>query len=311
VVGTSIPRRDTPDKVTGKYVYMQHARVPSLLHGRVVRPRGQGAYGAGAKVLTLDEGSLKNIPGARLVRKGDFLGVVAENEWDTIRAAQQLKVTWDMPATLPGNEGLYDAMRSGTTQDRVVTERGDVAGALGKAAHVVSFNCRAPYQAHAPFGPNCALADVTSDSALVMSSTQDVYATRNNLARLLGLPVDKVRLQYYEGSGTYGHSCYDDVAQAAALLSQLAGKPVRLQFMRWDELGWDNYGPAHVGEVRVGADVNGKLVAYEYQGWHHNWANVETSAQLVGTPAAEWAVGAAQTVNPLNCGGMYSIANLK
>jgi nicotinate dehydrogenase subunit B len=311
VVGTSIPRLDTPDKVIGKYVYMQHARVPDMLHGRVVRPRGQGAYGSGAKVMTLDEASIRNISGARVLRKGDFVGVVAENEWDAIRAAQQLKITWDMPATLPGNEGLYDAMRSGATQDRVVTERGDVAGALGKAAHVVTFNCRAPYQAHAPFGPNCALADVKADSALVMSSTQDVYGTRTNLARLLGLPVEKVRLQYYEGSGTYGHSCYDDVAQAASLMSQLAGKPVRLQFMRWDELGWDNYGPAHVGEVRAGADASGKIVAYEYQGWHHNWANVETTAQLTGTPPAEWAVGAAQTVNPLTCGGMYSIANLK
>ena len=103
------------------------------------------------------------------------------------------------------------------------------------------------------------------DSALVMCSTQDVYGTRGTLARILGLPVDKVRVQYYEGSGTYGHSCYDDVAQAAALLSQLAGKPVRLQFMRWDEHGWDNYGPAHVGEVRAAASADGKIVGYEYQ----------------------------------------------
>ncbi len=87
-------------------------------------------------------------------------------------------------------------------------------------------------------------------------------------------------MQYYEGSGTYGHSCYDDVAQAATLLSQLAGKPVRLQFMRWDEHGWDNYGPAHVGEVRAAADADGKIVGYEYHGWHHNWSAVETSEQL-------------------------------
>ena len=100
----------------------------------------------------------------------------------------------------------------------------------------------APYQAHAPFGPNGALADVTPDSALVICSTQDVYATRNALAGVLGVPSTKVRVQYYEGSGTYGHSCYDDAAQAAAILSQLAGKPVRLQFMRWDEHGWDLYG---------------------------------------------------------------------
>ncbi len=87
VVGTPVPRNDLPDKVSGKYVYMQHVRVPGMLHGRVVRPRGQGAYGAGAKVLALDEASIGNIPGARVLRKGDFIGVVAENEWDAVRAA--------------------------------------------------------------------------------------------------------------------------------------------------------------------------------------------------------------------------------
>src|SRR5581483_11662795 len=114
-----------------------------------------------------------------------------------------------------------------------------------------------------------------------MCSTQDVYGTRGTLARILKLPLNKVRVQYYEGSGTYGHSCYDDVAQAAALLSELAAKPVRLQFMRWDE-----HGPSHVGEVRAAADDNGKLVGYEYHGWQHHWSNVETSEQLaLGTAA--------------------------
>ena len=254
LVGKSPTRNDIPDKVSGKYIYLQHVRLPGMVHGRVVRPRGQGVYGAGAKVASLDETSIAAIPGARVLRKGDFVGVVADREWDAVRAAQQLKITWDMPATLPGSDGVYDAMRAEKTTDRVVLERGDVNGAFGQAAHVASGNYHAPYQAHAGFGPNGALADVKSDSALVICSTQDVYATRNTLAGVLGLPAPKVRVQYYEGSGTYGHSCYDDVAQAAAILSQLAGKPVRLQFMRWDEHGWDNYGPAHVGEIRAAAD---------------------------------------------------------
>ncbi len=312
LVGKSPTRNDIPDKVSGKYVYLQHVRLPGMVHGRVVRPRGQGVYGAGAKVASLDEASIAAIPGARVLRKGDFVGVVAEREWDAVRAAQQLKITWDMPATLPGSDGVYDAMRAEKTTDRVVLERGGVNGAFGQAAHVASGNYHAPYQAHAGFGPNGALADVKSDSALVICSTQDVYATRNTLAGVLGLPAQKVRVQYYEGSGTYGHSCYDDVAQAAAILSQLAGKPVRLQFMRWDEHGWDNYGPAHVGEIRAAADANGQIIAYQYDGWHHNWSAIETSAQLaLGTPAAEWRLGAAQQVNPTDCGGMYDIPNVR
>jgi nicotinate dehydrogenase subunit B len=311
VVGTPVPRRDSPAKVNGEYVYMQHARVDGMLHGRVVRPRGQSAYKAGAKVVSVDESSIRDIAGAHVLRKGDFIGVVAENEWDAVQAAAKLKVVWDITPTLPGSDRLYEQMRSAKTTDNVVTMRGDVAGALTGAAHVASQICRGPYQSHAPFAPNCALADVKADSALLMSSTQDVYGTRTGVARLLGLPADKVRVQYYEGSGTYGHSCYDDVAQAAALLSQLAAKPVRLQFMRWDELGWDNFGPAHLGQVRAAADASGKLIAYEYEGWQHGWSNTETTSQLTGVPTAEWPGGAVQGVSALNCGGMYDVANLR
>ncbi len=312
VVATAVPRNDLPGKVSGKYVYMQHVRVAGMLHGRVVRPRGQGAYGSGARVLALDETSIGNIPGARVLRKGDFVGVVAENEWDAVRAARQLKVTWDSTPSLTGSDRMYETMRDAKTDDRTVVERGNAADAIGAAPHKVAYNCRAPYQAHAPFGPNCAIADVKPDSALVMCSTQDVYGTRGALARILGLPVDKVRVQYYEGSGTYGHSCYDDAAQAATLLSQLAAKPVRLQFMRWDEHGWDNYGPSHVGEVRAAANADGKIVGYEYHGWQHHWSNVETSEQLAfGKPAEEWRPNPAMQVNPLCCGGMYDIPNVR
>ena len=312
VVGTGATRKDIADKVRGKHVYMQHVRVPGMLHGRVVRPRGQGAYGAGAKVLSIDEPSIRNIPGARVIRRGDFIGIVAELEWDAVRAAQQLKVTWDLKPVLPGNEGLFQQMRAAKTEDRVVLEKGNVANAFGGAAHVATQVCRGPYQAHVPFGPNCALADVKPDSAVIMCSTQDVYATRASMARLLGVPAEKVRVQYHEGAGTYGHSCYDDVTQAAAILSQSAGRPVRVQFMRWDEHGWDNYGPAHLGEVRAAADRDGRVVAYEYQGWQHNWSTIETSEQLaLATPAAERQGGAAQQVSPLNLGSMYDAPNVR
>jgi CO/xanthine dehydrogenase Mo-binding subunit len=314
VVGTRVTRGDLPDKVNGSHTYMQHVRVPGMLHGRVVRPRGQRAYGVGARVLSVDEASIRGIPGARVLRRGDFLGVVAENEWDAVRAARQLAVTWEPTSALPGSDNVYERMRSSKTSEEVVLERGNVAAAIASAAHVVSQVARAPYQAHAPFGPNCAVADVKPDGALVMCSTQDVYATRRTLATLLKLPQEGVRVQYYEGSGTYGHSCYDDAAQAAAFMSQDARRPVRVQFMRWDEHGWDNYGPAHVGEARAAVDAGGKIVAYEYQGWQHGWSGTEASAQLAGAPVGEFIAAPAmgvQGVNRLTCGGQYQIPNLK
>src|SRR5580658_5295086 len=126
VVGTPVPRRDSPAKVNGGYVYMQHVRVDGMLHGRVVRPRGQSAYKAGAKVLSIDESSVRGIAGARVLRKGDFIGVVAENEWDAVQAAAKLKVVWDTTPTLPGSDRLHEQMRSAKTTDNVVAMRGDV-----------------------------------------------------------------------------------------------------------------------------------------------------------------------------------------
>jgi nicotinate dehydrogenase subunit B len=311
LVGARVPRVDIPDKASGKYVHMQHLRMPDMLHGRVVRPRGQRAYGDGAKPLAIDESSIADISGARIVRKGDFVGVVAPQEWDAVKAAQALKVKWQESSTLPGNADLFERMRAAKTTDTVIADWGDAATAFASAAHVATATYRCPYQSHAPFAPNCALADVGPNGAVVISSTQDIYNSRAMLAVVLGLPVEKVRVQYCEGSGTFGRSCYEDAAQAAAVMSQSVGKPVRVQFMRWDELGWDDYGPAHLADVRAGVDARGRLVAYEYHGWQHGWMINETTHELVqATPPKERTSGPPSIpVNRMSTGSMYAVAN--
>ena len=312
LVGTRVPRVDLPDKMAGKYVHMQHVRLAGMLHGRVVLPRGQRAYGAGAKPLAIDESSIKHIPTARVVRKGDFVGVVAEQEWDAVKAAAQLKVTWAPTPALPAGD-LYERMRAEKTHDTVVASRGDVETGFPKAIHVAGATYRCPYQGHMPFAPNCAVADVKSDSALVMSSTQDVYSARRFLADVLGMKPEQVRVQYHEGSGTFGRSCYGDAEQTAAILSQSVGRPVRVQFMRWDEHGWDQYGPAHLADVRAGIDADGNLVAYEYHGWQHGWTVTSTVYDIsLQKPGVERASGSASiTVNPMSTGSMYTVPNRK
>jgi CO/xanthine dehydrogenase Mo-binding subunit len=312
IVGARHPRLDLPDKMTGRYTYVQHVRLPGMLHARVVRPLGQGAYADGARIASLDESSVANIPGVRVVRRRDFLAVVSANEWDAVRAATQLKVAWDIPASLAGTAGLFDQMRSAHTTDSVIAEKGDVAAALGGATHVVKATYRGPYQGHMPFGPNCAVADVTPAGATVMCSTQGVYGTRDKVAKVLGVAAANVRVQYFEGAGTFGRSCYDDAAQAAALVSKEVGAPVRVQFSRADEHGWDNFGPAHLADVKAGVDASGGIVAYEYDGWQHVWSTVETSEQLaLGTPANESPDGTSRNLNKVTLGSMYDIPNLR
>jgi nicotinate dehydrogenase subunit B len=312
IVGERHPRLDLPDKITGSYTYVQQVRLPGMLHARIVRPQGQGSYADGARIASLDEQSIADIAGVRLIRKRDFLAVVSPNEWDAVRAAKQLKVTWAMPAALAGTAGLFDQMRSAKTIDSIIAEKGDVSTAFNRATHVVKATYHGPYQGHMPFGPNCAVVDVTPGGTTVMCSTQSVYGTRDKVAKVLGVPAADIRLQYYEGAGTFGRSCYDDAAQAAAIVSKEVGKPVRVQFSRADEHGWDNYGPAHLADVRVGVDAGGKIVAYEYDGWQHVWSTIETAEQLaLGTPANESPDGTSRNLNKNTLGSMYDIPNLR
>lgn len=309
VVGSRVPRRDLRAKVEGTYTFVQHAALPGMLHGRVVRPRGQGGYGFPPKIRRVDESSIKNLPNVQIVRDGEFIGVVAPRQWDAVRAAQQLKVDWELPASLPGSAKLHERLRSAKTADSIMLKEGTIE--QSGSEHIVTGVFHGPYQAHGPFAPGCAVADVGADHVLVQCSSQDVFALQDRIAALAGAPKEKVRVEFLEGSGCFGHSCFDDAALAAVLMSKLAGKPVRVQFMRWDELGWDNYGPAHVGEVRIGADQSGRLTLYEYQGWHHGWMIEETSEYLAsGQPVHEYNKGAGSLfVNKFDAGGMYDIPN--
>lgn len=308
IVGTRVARLDTPAKMDGSYEYIQHVRLPNMLHGRVVRPRGQGPVGAGAKVVSIDESSIAGIPGVQLIRKGDFIGVVAPNEWHAVKAAAQLKVAWETTPSLPGHQGVHKAMRASKTTDRTLLDEGHLESALSGAAHVVSASFEGPYESHAPFAPNCALADVRPDGAVVICATQQIYPTRDLLAKMLKLDPATVQVRYVESSGCFGHACYDDAAVSAAIMSQAINRPVRLQFMRHDEMGWDGYGPAHLAEVRAGVDDTGKIVGYEYQGWQHGWYVLESGMELAyNMKVPEPVLSQAAIVNRFNAGAMYEV----
>jgi nicotinate dehydrogenase subunit B len=306
IVGTRVPRLEIPDKMTGKYTYVHNVRVPGMLHGRVVRPRGQAAYGTGAKPISVDAGSIKSLPDVQIVRRGDFIGVVSPHEYAAIQAAAQLKVKWSENEKLPGNGDIFGEMRQKQTDDTVAVNTGNIQAGLGQATKVLANSYSYAYQMHGALGPNCAVADVKPGSATVLSATQGVYGLRTKLAAVLNMDESKVRVQYYEGSGCYGHTAYDDVAQAAAVMSQAVGKPVRLQFMRWDEHGWENYGPAQLTDIKAGVDAKGKIVAYDYSVYAIPYFSMESTQELTGSPIPKPGAGRPDVDNT---GAQYKIAN--
>jgi nicotinate dehydrogenase subunit B len=262
VVGKPIRRVELPAKMTGRHVYVHDIRLDGMLHGRVVRPAS-----IGAKLVSVDDGALRDIRGARIVRTGDFLGVVAEREEDAIRAAKALKVEWSAAASLPTIDNLYETLIKTPATDRVVTDAADVAAAIAGAAKMVKAQYRWPFQMHASIGASCAVADVRRDAATIYSSTQGAHTLKSALAQVLALPPDSVRVIWTEGSGCYGHNGSDDAAADAALLSRAIGKPVRVQWSRADEHGWEPKGVAMVMEVSAGLDDSGRIVGWDYAVW--------------------------------------------
>jgi nicotinate dehydrogenase subunit B len=254
MVGTPVPRVDLPAKITGTFRYVTDVRVPGMLHGRVVRPAA-----IGASLSSVDESSVKGVPGVvRVVRRGAFLGVVAETEWSAIQAATKLAATWTGGGLPPAGD-LAEIVRTTPVDNvRTLVDRGD-AGALGGGALTATYLW--PYQSHGSIGPSCGVADVRDGHATVWSSTQGVYPLRGALAELLGIPDANVRVRYVEGSGCYGHNGSDDAAADAAVLSQAIGRPVRVQWMRHDEHGWDPKGPAVLATMSAALDAAKQNVA--------------------------------------------------
>jgi CO/xanthine dehydrogenase Mo-binding subunit len=264
-IGQSVPRPDVPAKVTGRHLYAQNLKVPGMLHGRAIRPPALGAT-----LQSVDESSIAAVPGARVVRIGGFLGIVAEREWDAVRAARLLKAQWSPGTGLPDYLTLADAVRATRiVRDQDIAKQGDLAplGAPGPGVQTLGASYWWPVQTHGSLGPSCGVVDVRPDGATIWTPSQATHRYREGFARILGLPPEKVRLIYLDGAGSYGQNGAEDAACDAALLSRAVGRPVRVQWMREDEHGWDPKGPPQLLDLRAAVGEGGDVVAWETQAW--------------------------------------------
>src|SRR5438876_1055987 len=255
----------------------QPLRVPMMLHGRVIRPPK-----IGSTLVSIDESSVSGVAGlVKIVREGNFLGVVAEREEQAIEAARLLKVEWTGGRTLPDYNDLHLSVRgSKPVKTDVVLNSGNVDSALAGAAKVLEATYTYPVQLHAMLGPSCAVADVRDGRATIWSGSQWIQGDRRNLARMLGIPLESVRFIWAEASGSYGRLGCDDAAADAALLSQSVGRPVRVQWMRHDEHGWEPMSPAMTMDVRAGLDRQGHITAFDFQQWSQSHSRGESGNSL-------------------------------
>ena len=263
VVGKPLPRPDLPAKITGTHTYVHDFKLPGMVHGRVIRPPS-----VGATLLGVDEASIKAIKDAKVVRIKDFLAVVAPSEWKAIQAAALLKATWSDRESLIGHAFVAAAMKAGPfVAEEILKTKGKAAATLAEDESALAAEYYWPVQSHASLGPSCAVAQVKDGSATIWTASQATHRFRPAYAALLGLPVEKVRLIYLDGSGCYGMNGHDDAAADAALLAKATGKPVRVAWSRDDELGWDPKGPPQLLALKGTMSEGGVLGAWSTEMW--------------------------------------------
>jgi len=310
IVGKSLDRYDIPPKVDGSLNWAVDVKLPGMVHARNVRPPF-----AGAKLVSIDEASVRNLPGfVKVVRNGNYLAVVFEREEQAIRAVRQLKANWEKPATapFPSSEDLFKYMRSATpTSSPRPNVVGDPDAALASAAKVIEAEYEVPFQGHTAIGPAHATADPSNGQMTIYTNDMKSYGMRTGVAQFLEIPRDRVRVVWMEGPQAYGRTAADDAGFEAAYLAKEVGRPVRLQWMRDEETAWDTKGPAFTFKLRGGLDAQGNLVAFDYSGraldYNHlgyNEPDTVLIAQLMGRRRANPSPGGSAAPNE-----MYAIAN--
>jgi CO/xanthine dehydrogenase Mo-binding subunit len=263
VIGQSIPRVDIPAKVTGGSAYVQDLRLPGMLHARVVRPPSYGA-----QLTDCDPAAVEKMPGViKVVRDGNFLAVVADKEFQAVKAMQALSsaAKWQETAKLPKQDDLPAALLALPKQSFPIFTSSDASASGTKT---IEATYTRPYQAHGSIGPSCAVAQFVDGAMTVWSHTQGVYPDRAAIAEMLRMPAAGIHVIHVEGSGCYGHNGADDAAADAALIARaLPGRPVRVQWMREQEHAWEPFGPAMVTKLRASLDEAGKIADWQFEVW--------------------------------------------
>jgi nicotinate dehydrogenase subunit B len=260
IVGKSVPRLDIPAKIMGSFSFVQDFKLPGMLHARAVHPPAMQA-----QLETFSDADCRKIPGyVRAVRVANFLAVVAADEWAAIKAATTIAATWSAWAGLPEEAELFAYVRSTKIlRSEVLQKVGDSTEAMQTEGRTLQATYDFAIDTHGSIGPSCAVADFKGGKLVVWTASQATHLLRLQLAMMLQLPHDNVRCIYIEGAGCYGRNGHEDCASEAALIAKEIGRPVRVQWMRQDEHGWDPKNPPMLLDYKAKVSTAGAVAAWE------------------------------------------------
>jgi nicotinate dehydrogenase subunit B len=283
-MGKSLPRVDIPAKLTGGEAYVQDLRLPGMLHARVIRGP---SYGTALVAPAFD--AARKVPGViTVIRNGAFAAVVAAEEWQAIKAmrvAQNSDFFRALPP-LPVEDGPHRLQKLASRLIVVLDTHDPVA----TATSTIRASYSRPWLSHGSIGPSCAVALAQDDGLTIWSHSQGVFDMHRAVAQLVGLPAEKVRVIHTPSAGCYGQNGADDVtAEAAVIAMALPGRPIRLQWMREQEFGWEPCGCGMVTAVEASIGPDKTIINWTYEVWSNSHNN---------RPVQAGGYAVAQQVNP-------------
>ncbi len=271
VAGTSVPKIDGRNFVTGKHHFTTDMALPGMLHGKVLRPPSYGA-----KLKSLDDSKANAIEGVSVVREGDFVGVTAPNPAVAQQALEALGVEWE-GGEGPSNKELWEVLKNNF-------DRGDQAKAVDEALSVASHKLETTYTveyiAHCPLETRAAVAEWKDGKVTAWTGTQRPFGVKDELVSVFSLPPEKVRVIVPDTGSGYGGKHSGEAAIEAARLANAVGKPVKLSWTREEEFWWAYFRPAAVIEVKAAIDPEGKLTAWEFHSHNPGGAAIETPYEV-------------------------------
>ncbi|HSE15420.1 MAG TPA: molybdopterin cofactor-binding domain-containing protein [Pyrinomonadaceae bacterium] len=269
IAGTSVPKVNGRDFVTGKHQYTSDIKREGMLYGRIVRPSAMEA-----KLVSSDTKAAEAMPGVVVVRDGDFIGVAAPDRQTSIRAEKAIAVHWQAPGQ-PGSEELFDYL----VKNAAAEGRGRPVGSVdeGLKASEVSLLQRytIAYIAHAPLEPRAAVAEWNDGKLTVWTGTQRPFGVRSELAEAFHIPEEKVRVIVPDTGSGYGGKHTGECAIEAARLARAAGKPVKLVWTREEEFQWAYARPAGVIRVHSAAKRDGTVTAWTFHNYNSGASGIQ------------------------------------
>jgi isoquinoline 1-oxidoreductase len=285
VAGTSLPKIDQRNFITGKHQYVSDMKLPGMLYGKVLR-----APSYGAKLIDADMAQAKNIPGVTVVKDGDFIGVAAPDIKTATKAIQSINAKWEEKKEHPSNANIFDFLLKNVTEDvggrNSGTTKGDVERGLTEAdlKHAVTYNIN--YIAHVPLEPRAAVAEWANEKLTVWTGTQRPFGVQEELAETFRMDKKNVRVIMPDTGSGYGGKHSGETAIEAARLAKEANKPVKIVWTREEEFVWAYFRPGGVIQVNAGVNKVGIINAWKFINYNSGGAGLDTQYKVANKQVA-------------------------